>query len=113
MDKGWGRFALLVCHCAGMVDLAAMPVWMEVLITDLRLGPQRAGALGSLFLLAAVVSSILLATRLTRISAPAPAVAGIALAALAFAASAITTDYWALCALYVGRRGGGLLPSLW
>jgi hypothetical protein len=28
-----GRAALMVAHCAGMVDLVALPVWVGVLIS--------------------------------------------------------------------------------
>lgn len=100
-DRGLGRAALLLCHCAGMVDLIAMPVWMEVLISRYALGPQRAGALVSVFLLAAVVSSVLLASRFSRGRSKTFAVAGFAIAAAVFAASALTTDFALLCALYV------------
>ena len=108
IDSFSGRLALLFCHCAGMVDLIAMPVWMEILITRYGLGPQRAGALVSIFLLAAVVTSSVLASRFMRRRPKPIAVAGFAIAAAVFAASATTADFGLLCALHVlGGAGVG------
>lgn len=108
IDRFKGRVALLFCHCAGMVDLIAMPVWIDVLIRRYGLGPQRAGALVSVFLLAAVITSSLLASRFTKRRPKPIAVAGFAIAALVFAASAMTTQFSLLAALYaLGGLGVG------
>ena len=40
-----GRMALMVGHCAGMVDLVALPVWVGTLISVYRFDPQQAGLL--------------------------------------------------------------------
>ena len=40
-----GRVALMVGHCAGMVDLVALPVWVGTLISVYRFDPQQAGLL--------------------------------------------------------------------
>ena len=37
-----GRIALMASHCAGMVDLIALPVWVGTLISVYRLDPQQA-----------------------------------------------------------------------
>ena len=37
-----GRVALMVGHCAGMVDLVALPVWVGTLISVYRFDPQQA-----------------------------------------------------------------------
>ena len=37
-----GRIALMVAHCAGMVDLVALPVWVGTLISVYRFDPQQA-----------------------------------------------------------------------
>lgn len=79
-----GVAALLVAHCAGMVDLVALPVWMGALIAHHRLDPQRAGALVTLFLAGAVVASVLCAPRFGRLPARALATGGFAVSALAF-----------------------------
>jgi hypothetical protein len=31
-----GRVALMVAHCAGMVDLVALPIWIGTLIWSIR-----------------------------------------------------------------------------
>mgnify|MGYP006182615603 CR=1 FL=1 len=35
-DSKRGRFALMVGHCAGMVDLVALPVWVGTLVAHYR-----------------------------------------------------------------------------
>lgn len=79
-----GIAALLVAHCAGMVDLVALPVWMGALIAHHQLDPQRAGALVTLFLAGAVAASMLCAPRFGRLPARGLAAGGFAVAALAF-----------------------------
>ena len=32
IDAGRGRLALILAHCAGMVDLIGLPLWVGVLI---------------------------------------------------------------------------------
>ena len=44
IDTRRGRAALMVAHCAGMVDLVALPVWVGTLISHYRFDPQQAGA---------------------------------------------------------------------
>ncbi|WP_186030486.1 MFS transporter [Burkholderia gladioli] len=79
-----GTFALMVAHCAGMVDLVALPVWVGALIGAYRLDPQRAGLLATLFLAGAVLSSLFFSRRLNRLPARAAATIGFGIAALAF-----------------------------
>ena len=66
-EKWPGRIALMVAHCAGMVDLVALPVWIGTLITNYGFDPQQAGALATLFLAGAVVASA--TTAMTRTQA--------------------------------------------
>ena len=47
----FGHVALIVAHCAGMVDLVALPVWVGTLIQYYKLDPQQAGGLATLFLI--------------------------------------------------------------
>ena len=63
----FGHVALIVAHCAGMVDLVALPVWVGTLIQHYQLDPQQAGGLVTLFLIGAVLSSVFLASRFQRI----------------------------------------------
>jgi predicted MFS family arabinose efflux permease len=85
-----GTLALLVAHCAGMVDLVALPVWMGALIAHHQLDPQRAGALVTLFLAGAVTSSVLCAPRIGRLPRRAVAAGGFGVATVAFALLART-----------------------
>ena len=61
IDSLRGRVALMVAHCAGMVDLVALPVWVGTLMGHYRFDPQQAGGLATLFLAAAVLASVTLA----------------------------------------------------
>ena len=100
--ENWsGRIALMVAHCAGMVDLVALPVWVGALISEYKFEPQRAGGLATLFLVGAVISSLAFAPRFNRINSRLAAVAGFGVSALAFFAAVFVTDYAALAALHM------------
>ena len=47
-DSIAGRGVLMVAHCAGMVDLVALPVWVGTLISAYKFDPQQAGGLVTL-----------------------------------------------------------------
>ena len=48
--------SLLLGHCAGMLDLVGLPVWVGAnLIGFYQFDPQKAGLLATVFLLCAVV----------------------------------------------------------
>lgn len=97
-----GRIALVLCHCAGMMDIVALPVWVGiVLIGQYGLDPQRAGGLATLFLGAAVLSSLFFAPRVHRIRGTLAAPIGFAVAAAAFLALSTTRDYGQMAALHV------------
>jgi predicted MFS family arabinose efflux permease len=101
-SEDWrGRIALMVGHCAGMVDLVALPVWMGALIARYGLLPQQAGMLVTLFLLGAVGSSLFCAPRFHRLQTRTVAAGGFAVAALAFAGVAATKDYAAMAGLHL------------
>jgi predicted MFS family arabinose efflux permease len=80
----FGTVALMVAHCAGMVDLVALPVWVGTLIGAYRLDPQKAGLLATLFLAGAVLSSVFFSPRLNRLPARAMSTVGFGIAAGAF-----------------------------
>jgi len=96
-----GRASLMVAHCAGMVDLVALPVWVGVLISGYGLDPQQAGGLATLFLAGAVCASLFVAPRSARLPARATAAGGFAVAALAFGAVGLVDDYAAMAVLHV------------
>ena len=95
-----GRVALMVAHCAGMVDLVALPVWVGTLISHYGFDPQQAGALATLFLAAAVVASVVLAPRFGRLPRRPVAAAGFGTAALAFFGASLSRDFAAMALLH-------------
>ncbi len=99
-----GRFALMVGHCAGMVDLVALPLWVGTLISVYRFDPQQAGLLATLFLVGAVLASAVLAPRFNRLRGRLVATLGFGGAAVGFAVAYTTTDF-GLLALTHGLSG--------
>jgi predicted MFS family arabinose efflux permease len=99
-EKWPGRIALMLAHCAGMVDLVALPVWVGALIAQYHFSPAQAGGLATLFLVGAVLSSLFFAPRFNRIDSRTAATAGFALACLAFLAAAMVSDFTPLAALH-------------
>jgi predicted MFS family arabinose efflux permease len=110
-EKWGGRFTLMVAHCAGMVDLVALPVWIGVLISGFGLDPQQAGGLATLFLIGAVCASAVVAPRSHRMPARAVVVAGFAVAASAFGAIGLVDNFvpMALLHLVAGVAAGTAL----
>jgi predicted MFS family arabinose efflux permease len=99
-DSRRGRIALMVAHCAGMVDLVALPVWVGTLIAQFRLDARQAGLLATLFLVGAVGASLVLAPRFNRLNGRIVATLGFAAAALGFGIASTTTDFGVLAALH-------------
>ncbi len=99
-DSVLGRCALAVTHCAGMVDLVALPVWVGVLVAHHRFDPQQAGALVTLFLAGAVVASLYFSPRFHRLRGRVAAPLGFGVAGLAFLAASTQTGFAALGGLH-------------
>jgi predicted MFS family arabinose efflux permease len=103
--------ALLLGHCAGMLDLVGLPVWVGAnLIGFYQFDPQQAGLLATVFLLCAVIASMVLAPRFGRSSARTVTVVGYAVAALAFVglATFAGNDYPTMLLLHaIGGLGAG------
>lgn len=100
--ESWGgRATLMVAHCAGMVDLIALPVWVGVLISGYGLDPQQAGGLATLFLIGAVCASLFVAPRFALLPARATAATGFAVAAIAFGAVGLAEGYATMAVLHV------------
>lgn len=103
--------ALLLGHCAGMLDLVGLPVWVGAnLIGYYKFDPQKAGGLATVFLLCAVIASMVLAPRFGRVSTKVVTVAGYTVAALAFIALATWAghDYPSMLLLHaIGGLGAG------
>ncbi|MBL8277349.1 MAG: MFS transporter [Pelomonas sp.] len=83
-DSAPGRAVLMAAHCAGMIDLVTLPVWVGTLISAYRFDPQQAGALVTLFLAGAVAASLFFAPRFHRMAGRPMAAVGYGLAALSF-----------------------------
>ena len=102
-SENWGgRAALMVAHCAGMVDLVALPVWVGVLIGGYGLDPQQAGGLATLFLIGAVSASAWVAPRSNRMPARTVAAGSFAAAACAFGAVALVDTFALMAVLHLG-----------
>lgn len=95
-----GRMALMAGHCAGMVDLVALPVWVGTLMSVYRFDPQQAGLLATLFLTGAVVSSLALAPFFQRLHGRWVAALGFGCAAVGFAAASTTANFGMLALLH-------------
>lgn len=96
-----GMFALMMAHCAGMVDLVALPVWVGTLIAQFHFDSQQAGGLATLFLIGAAGASIFFAPRFNRISVKLAAILGFACAGLAFTLSANNNSFPVLAILHL------------
>lgn len=106
-----GRLVLMTSHCAGMVDMVALPLWVGTLVTAYALDAQQAGGLVTLFLLGAVAASIFFAPRFHRVDGRVAAVVGFAVSAACFFAAAQTQRFELLAALHLAggiAAGGGL-----
>ena len=111
VDSRRGRVALMVAHCAGMVDLVALSIWVGALITHYGFDPQQAGGLPTLFLVGAVLASITLAPQVRRLRGRWVAGIGFGVSALAFWMAAGVTGYAQLAMLHLiaGAAAGAAL----
>jgi MFS family permease len=100
VESGRGRIALMLAHCAGMVDLVALSVWVGALTGQYGFDPQQAGGLPTLFLAGAMLASVVLAPRIQRLPGRWVATTGFAISALAFAIAATTKQYTQLALLH-------------
>jgi predicted MFS family arabinose efflux permease len=101
----------MVAHCAGMVDLVALSIWVGALIAHYGFDPQQAGGLPTLFLVGAVLASITVAPRIQRLRGRWVAAIGFGASALAFWTAASVTGYAQLMVLHViaGAAAGAAL----
>ena len=106
-----GRIALMVAHCAGMLDLVALPVWVGTLIAAYRFDPQQAGALVTLFLAGAVAASLFFAPRFNRLNRRLVVASGFTLSAVAFGLASLQTAFgtMAACHAAAGFAAGSAL----
>ncbi len=95
-----GAGTLVVAHMIGMIDLVALPVWVGALQGQFGFSLQQAGGLATLFLLGAVLASVVLATRLNGLDRKMVAVLGFGAAAAVFFAASLRSDFGSLAALH-------------
>jgi predicted MFS family arabinose efflux permease len=91
----------MIAHCAGMVDLVALPVWVATLIGAYRVDAQHAGALPTLFLAGVVVSSSICSPLLARLPARGVVPLGFATAAIAFFYAGTAQNYTVMALLHL------------
>lgn len=96
-----GSIALVIAHCAGMIDLVALPVWVGALVERFGFRPQEAGALVTLFLLGAVAASAVVAPRLDRLNQRLLATGGFGMAAVAFFLASMQASFMPLAGLHL------------
>ncbi|WP_321949307.1 MFS transporter [Paraburkholderia sp. J10-1] len=92
--------ALLVAHCAGMIDLVALPLWIGVLIAQYRFDPQQAGGVVTLFLAGVVVASAVTAPLFARAKVRLMVPAGFAAAGVLFGVCASVFVFPAIAGLH-------------
>ena len=105
--------ALLTAHCAGMLDMVTLPLWVGALVAWYDFDPQRAGLLATLFLCGQVASSLYFAPRFGRIPQRWAATIGFLVAGLAFLGISTTRDYALMAVLHLaGGIGAGCALSM-
>ncbi|MEJ8850105.1 MFS transporter [Variovorax rhizosphaerae] len=99
-DNLRARIALMAAHCAGMVDIVALPVWVGTLIARYGFDPQQAGALATMFLAGGVVASLILAPRFNRLRGRWIVPVAYAISGAAFLACTRTSQFETLALLH-------------
>ncbi|MCM2294016.1 MFS transporter [Allorhizobium sp. BGMRC 0089] len=79
-----GHVGLSLCHMTGMIDMAALPLWIGALMQYYGLAAPEAGLIVTTFLVGVIVASALLAPRFNRLQRRIVACGGFILSALAF-----------------------------
>lgn len=100
IDSLRGRIVLILGHCAGMLDLVAMPLWVGALVTRYGFDPQQAGGLATLFLAGVVVASMVLAPLFNRLQGRRVATIGFAMSAVGCGLAATVSDFGTLALLH-------------
>lgn len=98
--------ALVVAHVAGMIDLVALPVWVNTLIAGFHFDAQRAGALATTYLAFAVLCSVCVAPLFARLAGRLAAALGFAVAAAGFGFATQVTTFGAMLAAHAIAGAG-------
>lgn len=109
VNKKTSWLALIVSHMCGMIDLAALPVWVGTLIAGFSFQPAQAGGLATLFLAGVVLCSLVLAPKFHKINGRWIAPAGYWISAVSFVAMTQTDAFGPLAVLHaIAGVGTGL-----
>ncbi len=100
IDSVRGRTVLIMAHCAGMLDLVAIALWVGALVTRYGFDPQQAGGLATLFLGGVVMASLVMAPRFHRLQGRTVATTGFAVSALGCGLAAMVSDFGTLAFLH-------------
>lgn len=104
---------LVLCHCAGMLDMVALPVWIGALVERYGFNAQQAGALVTVFLGGAFLASLLLAPRFNAMDQRLVASGSFAMSAAAFLFASTQQDFSVLAVLHlIAGLGAGAALSM-
>lgn len=93
-------FGLMSAHCAGMVDLVALPIWIGVLVSFYHFDFQNAGLLVTLFLLGVTLASCIFSPKFNRLQIRKWVIAGYGCAFLIFLLCFFQTSFLLFVALH-------------
>lgn len=113
IDSKRALITLMIAHCAGMLDLVALPIWVTTLITHYHFDPQQAGGLATLFLIGAAGASIYVAPKFNRLPIKFTVVVGFGVASLALLFSGLNYSFYILAILhFIGGISAGTALSI-
>lgn len=112
IDRKTSVLAIMVAHCAGMVDIIALPIWIGVLISHYHFNSQQAGMVVTLFLTGVMVASLASSSLFSRFAAKPFIVVGFFASALVFACIYFNSSLQNLSLLhFLGGLGTGIALS--
>lgn len=95
-----GNIALMVSHCAGMLDLVALPLWIGVLVSSYHFDSQQSGSLVTLFLIGAVCASLFVAPKFKRLNTRIVATLGFFVSGICFVSASQTSEFMLLAGFH-------------
>ena len=98
--------ALVICHCAGMLDMVALPVWIGALVERYGFSTQQAGGIVTLYITGAFGGSLLLAPLFNNLNQRLVATVGFGIACAAFFSAAAQSGFWVLAVLHLAAGLG-------
>lgn len=100
------RAVLTLAHVVGMIDMVALPLWVGTLMQHYGYSAPQAGMAVTMFLVAAAVTSLLVAPRLNRLPGWIHAGTGFALGATAFLVIALQAPLAPSAMAWLNSVGG-------